>query len=222
VPRQIIEHGLSDSDIAIPEGTLTAIGEQYTMEAGVRNLERQVAAVCRYAAVKLVEAGQVSSDKSPEPHNQMVIKEESLIDILGAPMFEVGDDPKSRVVSPGIAIGLAANAMGGSVLFVEATKMAGSGKVKLTGSLGDVIQESAYIALGWIRSHARELGITADLDSSTNFMNGIDLHIHFPEVRDASLAVLIHGVWGCVRVCGCGCCRCRTDCVGLAGGVCVP
>eukprot|EP00037_Helgoeca_nana_P010941 m.97247 g.97247 ORF g.97247 m.97247 type:complete len:840 (-) comp20515_c0_seq1:1095-3614(-) len=181
VPRQIIEHGLSDSDIAIPEGTLTAIGEQYTMEAGVRNLERQVAAVCRYAAVKLVEAGQISSDKSPEPHNQMVIKEESLIDILGAPMFEVGDDPKSRVVSPGIAIGLAANAMGGSVLFVEATKMAGSGKVKLTGSLGDVIQESAYIALGWIRSHARELGITADLDSSTNFMNGIDLHIHFPE-----------------------------------------
>eukprot|EP00035_Acanthoeca_spectabilis_P023468 m.449472 g.449472 ORF g.449472 m.449472 type:complete len:836 (-) comp19826_c0_seq1:112-2619(-) len=177
VPRQISEHGLSEKDIAIPEGTLAAIGEQYTMEAGVRNLERQVASVCRYAAVKMVEAG-LDDAATVRPHDQMVIKEDSLVEILGAPLFEVGDDPHRRVVAPGIAIGLAANAMGGSVLFVEATKMSGSGQVKLTGSLGDVIQESAHIALGWIRSHAQELGISAD---SGNFMKGVDLHIHFPE-----------------------------------------
>lgn len=149
------------------------------MEAGVRNLERQVASVCRYAAVKMVEAG-LDDAATVRPHDQMVIKEDSLVEILGAPLFEVGDDPHRRVVAPGIAIGLAANAMGGSVLFVEATKMSGSGQVKLTGSLGDVIQESAHIALGWIRSHAQELGISAD---SGNFMKGVDLHIHFPEVR---------------------------------------
>mmetsp|Transcript_11486 Transcript_11486/g.29394 ORF Transcript_11486/g.29394 Transcript_11486/m.29394 type:complete len:850 (+) Transcript_11486:180-2729(+) len=188
VPRQITEHGLSEKDIAIPADTLAAIGEQYTMEAGVRNLERKVASVCRYAAVKMVESGQLGSDgpasaasAASARQDQMVIKEDKLVEILGAPIFEVGDDPKSRVVSAGIAIGLAANAMGGSVLFVEATKMSGTGNVKLTGSLGDVIKESAHIALGWIRSHAQELGVMASLDDGANFMDGIDLHIHFPE-----------------------------------------
>eukprot|EP00038_Savillea_parva_P007535 m.170844 g.170844 ORF g.170844 m.170844 type:complete len:867 (+) comp13296_c0_seq1:255-2855(+) len=190
VPRQMTEHGLTDKDIVIPNDTLTAIGEQYTMEAGVRNLERQVASVCRFAAVKMLESGQRTSDDSvtttviggahtSSRREPMVIKESNLEEILGAPMFEVGDDPKSRVVVPGIAIGLAANAMGGSVLFVEATRMAGSGQVQLTGSLGEVIKESAHIALGWIRSHADELGIQSDGDG--NVLSNVDLHIHFPE-----------------------------------------
>lgn len=217
VPRQMTQHGLTKDELTIPQDTLATIGEQYTLEAGVRSFERQVAAVCRAAAVKMIESGRLTpkdtsvakpvadakdddtaaaataaggAEAAEEAGGAgtavaalrgppMVIKEETLIDILGPPQFETNDLPANRVTSPGIAIGLAANAMGGTLLFIEATSMPGNGHVKLTGSLGDVIQESAHIALGWLRSHSAELGLSSP--GSDNFMSKIDLHIHFPE-----------------------------------------
>eukprot|EP00040_Diaphanoeca_grandis_P027169 m.154051 g.154051 ORF g.154051 m.154051 type:complete len:842 (+) comp30866_c0_seq1:99-2624(+) len=194
VPRQMTEHGLTSEEFSIPQNTLAKIGEQYTREAGVRSFERKVAAVCRVAVVKMVENGTLSPKLTPEAEaaagavqggvkkprgTKMIIKEEHLCDILGPPIFETHDDPSTRVTTPGIAIGLAANAMGGSILYIEATKMPGTGKLQLTGSLGDVIKESAHIALGWIRSHASVLGLQSG--ETKNFMTNMDIHIHFPE-----------------------------------------
>lgn len=113
---------------------------------------------------------------------QIVIAENALPAILGPPKFDRDEDPRRRVVVPGIAMGLAASQMGGSVLFVEATKMRGKGQLKLTGSLGDVIQESAHLALTWLRSNGADVGLdVAPGSESASLMDNIDIHIHFPE-----------------------------------------
>lgn len=150
LPRQMAEHGLTDKDLQVPVEVLEAICESYTREAGVRNLERKIAAVCRAIVVRLLE-----ERKGGEPRSAggpaIVLKPEDIESLLGPAQFDLDASPESRVTAPGIAIGLSASAYGGNVMFVEAALMAGSGKVKLTGSLGDVIKESAYIALGWLR-----------------------------------------------------------------------
>lgn len=190
IPRQMQEHGIEKEELLIPENTLGAICDKYTREAGVRSLERHVAALCRSAVVKMVEKGvravqmpdrpaeeenaaeetteqqataadaaapaQAADDDVPRAPRlpQIIIEEDALFDILGPPTYLRDEEPQRRLVAPGIAMGLAASQVGGSVLFVEATKMSGSGRLKLTGSLGDVIQESANLALTWIRSHS--------------------------------------------------------------------
>jgi len=162
IPRQIEAHGLTRRNITINKGALSRIISAYTREAGVRNLERQIAAVCRGVA-KQVAKGQTRKVK---------IGIKSLPDYLGPPKFVAEVAERNGV--PGVATGLAWTPSGGEILFIEATKMEGSGKVLLTGKLGDVMKESAQIALSFVRSKASELDIPADAFKEQ------DIHVHVP------------------------------------------
>ena len=162
VPKQIEAHGLKKSRIAIPDKTLRLVIAEYTREAGVRNLDRQIAALCRKAAT-LVATG--TTDK-------LRIDEERVRDWLGARKFSA--DARKRTADPGVATGLAYTTVGGDVLFIEATAYPGKGKLTITGQLGDVMQESAHTALSWVRSHAVELGLAADWFAAN------DVHVHVP------------------------------------------
>ena len=162
VPKQITAHGLKKSRIAFPDRTLRLVIAEYTREAGVRNLDRQIATLCRKAAT-LVATG----------HTEKIrIDEERVREWLGARKFSA--DARRRTADPGVATGLAYTAVGGDVLFIEATAYPGKGKLTITGQLGDVMQESAQAALSWVRSHAADLGLEADW-FATN-----DVHIHVP------------------------------------------
>jgi ATP-dependent Lon protease len=162
VPRQIAENGLSDSKVSIDGGAIAAMIRNYTKEAGVRNLEREISAICRGVATNVARG-----------KDEMVrIGVNDLAGYLGAPKFfsEIAE----RIVMPGVAIGLAWTPTGGDIIFVEATKMRGDGKLVLTGQLGDVMKESAQAALSYVRSRAAELGVQEDI-----FKN-YDIHIHVP------------------------------------------
>ncbi|NOX36948.1 MAG: endopeptidase La [Calditrichaeota bacterium] len=162
VPKQIKEHGLSTDLIEFKDDALHRIVRAYTREAGVRNLERQIAAICRGVA-KEVASGK--KEKS-------VITADAVPRFLGPEKFfsEVAE----RIDEPGVATGLAWTPMGGDILFVEATKMEGTGKLILTGQLGEVMKESAQAALSYIRAHAEEFNI------EKNFHEKYDIHIHVP------------------------------------------
>ena len=162
VPKQIEAHGLKKSRIAIPDKTLRLVIAEYTREAGVRNLDRQIAALCRKAAT-LVATGTTE---------KLRIDEERVRDWLGARKFSA--DARKRTADPGVATGLAYTTVGGDVLFIEATAYPGKGKLTITGQLGDVMQESAHTALSWVRSHAVELGLAADWFAAN------DVHVHVP------------------------------------------
>src|SRR5213592_4730114 len=136
---------------------------EHTREAGVRNLERELAAVCRKVARRHAE-GHV------EP---VRVTPDLVTSILGAPRFEY-EEVEERTRVPGVAIGLAWTAAGGDILFIEATRMKGKGSLTLTGQLGDVMKESAQAALSWVRSHAARLRIAPD------FWEISDLHVHVP------------------------------------------
>jgi len=135
----------------------------YTREAGVRNLEREIGALCRKAARRRAEG-----DEDP-----LTITPEVVVELLGAPRF-LDEEMEERTKDPGVAIGLAWTAAGGEVLFVEASHMAGTGVLTLTGSLGDVMKESARAALSWTREHARRFGIAPD------FYRQSEIHLHVP------------------------------------------
>jgi ATP-dependent Lon protease len=162
IPKQKAEHGLKEDQIKFQDDSLQAIITNYTREAGVRNLEREVANICRGVARQVVEG-------RAEP---AMITAESLAEFLGPIKFfsEVAE----RVNNPGIAIGLAWTPVGGDIIFIEAAKMKGKGNLTLTGKLGEVMKESAQAALGFIRSNAKELGIDEDL------FEKIDIHVHVP------------------------------------------
>jgi len=162
IPKQLNEHGLTESHIQFEEKAITEIVKSYTREAGVRNLEREIAAVCRGVAKEVVE-GKTESK---------AIKKASVSSYLGSIKFfsEVAE----RTSRAGVATGLAWTPFGGDILFVEATKMKGKGELILTGSLGDVMKESARAALSYIRSNASELKISDDV------FNKYDIHIHVP------------------------------------------
>ena len=162
VPKQIEAHGLKKSRIAIPDKTLRLVIAEYTREAGVRNLDRQIAALCRKAAT-LVATGTTE---------KLRIDEERVRDWLGARKFSA--DARKRTADPGVATGLAYTTVGGDVLFIEATAYPGKGKLTITGQLGDVMQESAHTALSWVRSHAAELGLAPEWFAEN------DVHIHVP------------------------------------------
>ncbi|MFO7918271.1 MAG: endopeptidase La, partial [Anaerolineae bacterium] len=162
IPRQIQENGLRSEEVGFEQQALRRIIREYTREAGVRELERRIGAVCRKVAAKVAEG----------LTGQIVISEDVVPDYLGKPMyfFEVAE----RTQIPGVATGLAWTPSGGDILFVEATKMKGSSNFSVTGKLGTVMKESAQAALSYVRSKAVELGIEEDIFGS------IDIHLHVP------------------------------------------
>ena len=162
VPKQVREHGLKPALIAISDSALREIIRRYTREAGVRNLERQVATICRQVARKVVE-GQTEKTS---------VSAKTVHDYLGPERFTFGLAEKRNEV--GVATGLVWTEVGGDVIFIEATKMKGKGNLMLTGQLGDVMRESAQAAVSWIRANASTLGI------DPGFSEENDLHIHVP------------------------------------------
>ncbi|KAL8088965.1 hypothetical protein AgCh_038656 [Apium graveolens] len=213
IPRVLDQHGLSSDFLQIPEAMVKLIIERYTREAGIRNLERNLASLARAAAVRVAEQGHVvplSKDvhqlSSPllesrlgesaevemevismgdnheissdfRINSSMIVDESMLEKVLGPPRFD-DKETAERVAAPGISVGLVWTAFGGEVQFVEATSMAGKGDLHLTGQLGDVIKESAQIALTWVRARATDLKLASAKE--TNLLDGRDVHIHFP------------------------------------------
>jgi ATP-dependent Lon protease len=169
VPRQIERNGLRKSQIAFSDAGLRAIIGDYTREAGVRNLEREIGAVCRKVARQVAEGRHERKASVTEPR---------LRELLGRPRFQA--DVKRRTAEPGVATGLAWTPVGGDVLFVEATAMPGNPahppRLTVTGQLGDVMRESAMAALSYVRGHARDLAPELPLD----FFTSHDIHLHVP------------------------------------------
>jgi ATP-dependent Lon protease len=161
VPRQIDRNGLKRSQIAFSDTGLKAIVEEYTREAGVRSLEREIGAVCRKVARRVAEGTFERKVTATAPRVR---------ELLGRPRFPA--DVKRRTSEPGVATGLAWTPVGGDVLFVEATAMPGSGKLTMTGQLGDVMRESAQAALSYVRAHADGL--------PDDWFKTHDIHVHVP------------------------------------------
>lgn len=164
VPRQMEEHGLHKREVKIPDTTIRRVIQDYTREAGVRQLEREIAALTRKATRKIVGNGR--------PSKPLVMKPESLKDYLGAARFV--SETAEAIKEIGIATGMAWTPVGGEVMFIEATRMPGKGNLLLTGSLGEVMKESAQTALSYLRSQSSTLGI--DMADHGKF----DIHIHVP------------------------------------------
>ena len=162
VPRQRQENGITAKQINFTVGAIRKIIAGYTREAGLRNLEREIAAVCRGVATKIAE-GKVK---------KATIKMDDLTDYLGPVKFT--SEAKARMTTPGVAMGLAWTPVGGDLLFIEATSMKGKKGLTLTGQLGDVMKESAIAAMSFIRSHAKKLKLDED------FYNHSDIHVHVP------------------------------------------
>jgi ATP-dependent Lon protease len=162
VPRQIKAHGLHEDEITFTEEALRKIVQDYTREAGVRNLERQIGAVCRKSVVKI--AGQEWS--------HVVVTPEQVRNYLKKEKFE--SETSENIEIAGIATGLAVTSVGGDILFIEATRMNGKGKLTLTGQLGDVMRESAQIAHSYVRSKADQLNVNPEQFEKT------DVHLHVP------------------------------------------
>ncbi len=163
VPKQAREHGLAPNQLAFEDDSLTAMIAGYTREAGVRNLERQIATVARGVAKEVAE-GKIKSGG--------IIRTDSLSRYLGHQKFF--PDVAERINRPGIAVGLAWTPTGGDILFIEATKMKGKGNLLLTGQLGDVMKESVQAALSFIAANAARLGLQED------FRSDLDIHVHVP------------------------------------------
>ncbi|MGR3318683.1 MAG: endopeptidase La [Candidatus Anammoxibacter sp.] len=162
ISKQIKEHGLTKRDIEIDSNTIKKIIRDYTREAGLRNVEREIATICRKCAKK------IASGKT----KKIKITTGKLEKMLGPEKFFM--DVAERTSDPGVATGLAWTAAGGDILFIETTVMPGNGKLSLTGQLGDVMKESAQAAMSYIRSHKKELKIHL-----SNF-NKYDFHLHIP------------------------------------------
>jgi ATP-dependent Lon protease len=163
IPKQLEEHGLSTDQLVITDEAVEELIEHYTREAGVRSLERTVASVIRGVAVKVAEG-----DKSA----RTIKTEEDLREFLGPIKFT--SEVAERTEETGVVTGLAWTSVGGEILFIEVTKMYGSGKMQLTGQLGDVMKESAHAALSYVRTNAEKYGIPRD------FLEKSDVHIHIP------------------------------------------
>ncbi|WP_051309863.1 endopeptidase La [Desulfogranum japonicum] len=163
IPKQLEAHALTSDNLEIPESTVEQLISSYTREAGVRNLEREIASICRGVAARIAR-GQLE---------KVVIGPDDLYVYLGPLRFF--PEMKARTWGPGLATGLAWTPVGGQILFIETSKMKGRGGLTLTGKLGDVMKESATAALTYIKSHADSLGIEEELFAE------IDLHVHVPE-----------------------------------------
>lgn len=163
LPRQLKEHGLTSKNLSLNAAALRKIISAYTREAGLRNLERNIAAVCRQVARTIAEGGDGKKE---------TVTSENLAKFLGPGRFypEVAE----RTSPPGVATGLAWTPAGGEIIFVEATRMPGKGNLLLTGQLGEVMKESAQAALSYLRSQSKRFGLSDD------YFSQCDLHIHVP------------------------------------------
>ncbi|XP_053304912.1 lon protease homolog 2, peroxisomal [Spea bombifrons] len=205
ISKQLAQHGLTPEQIQIPQETTLEIITRYTREAGVRSLERKFGAVCRAVAVKVAEgqhrepktgtsyevgaeepkatfpedpkSGAIAADLALPPEMPILIDRHALKDILGPPMYEV--EVFERLSQPGVAIGLAWTPLGGEIMFVEASRMDGEGQLTLTGQLGDVMKESAHLAISWLRSNAKKYQLT-NASGSFDLLDNTDIHLHFP------------------------------------------
>uniref|UniRef100_A0A8D2JMR8 Lon protease homolog 2, peroxisomal n=1 Tax=Sciurus vulgaris TaxID=55149 RepID=A0A8D2JMR8_SCIVU len=207
IPKQLEQHGLTPQQIQIPQVTTLAIITRYTREAGVRSLDRKFGAICRAVAVKVAEGQHkeakldrsditegegcrehILEDAKPEsindttdlalpPEMPILIDFHALKDILGPPMYEM--EVSERLSQPGVAIGLAWTPLGGKIMFVEASRMDGEGQLTLTGQLGDVMKESAHLAISWLRSNAKKYHLT-NAFGSFDLLDNTDIHLHFP------------------------------------------
>jgi len=162
VPRQRRENGLKTNQIKFSTSTIRKVISGYTREAGLRNLEREIATICRGVATKVAE----------ETIERAEIKPEDIAEYLGPIRFT--SEAKARMTTPGVAMGLAWTPVGGDLLFIEATSMKGKKGLTLTGQLGEVMKESASAALSFIRSHAKQIKIPED------FFEQHDIHVHVP------------------------------------------
>jgi len=165
VPRQLTENGLKRSQAAFSDAALRALIEEYTREAGVRNLEREIGSVCRKIAREIAEG---------KAKGKVSVSAKRARELLGRRRFFA--EQRRRTKDPGVATGLAWTPVGGEVLFVEATAMPGSGKLTITGQLGDVMRESAQAALSYIRGHLKQVAPDVEVDWFATH----DLHIHVP------------------------------------------
>ena len=164
IAKQLEANGLLPENIEFSRGALLRIIQQYTREAGVRNLEREVASVCRKVAKEIVNNGS---------KKKLIISSKSISKYLGVPKYRHGEiEGKSEI---GLTIGLAWTEVGGELLVIEASIMEGTGKMVMTGKLGDVMQESVQAALTYIRARAEQFGLPK------NFYKEIDIHVHVPE-----------------------------------------
>lgn len=163
LPKQIKEHGLTKSQLQVREDAIQNVIRHYTREAGVRGLERQIAAICRKTA-KIIVSGE---------KKRVVVSEKNVEEFLGKPKFRYGQAEMEDQI--GVATGLAYTTVGGDTLHIEVSLSPGKGKLVLTGKLGDVMKESAQAAFSYVRSKAKELGI------DENFHEKYDIHIHVPE-----------------------------------------
>ena len=164
IPKQAREHGLDPAtDLSFAPETLRLLARGYTREAGVRNLEREIASVCRKIARRRAEG-------RTDP---VVVTPDTVTAFLGVPRFEY-EELEERTRVPGVAVGLAWTPAGGDILLIEVARMKGARTLTLTGQLGDVMKESAQAALSWVRSHATELGV------SSSFWETADIHVHIP------------------------------------------
>ncbi|TPX50858.1 hypothetical protein SeLEV6574_g00652 [Synchytrium endobioticum] len=174
LPKQVRMHGLQEDDVKIYDKVLMKVATAYTLEAGVRNLERELASVCRAMAVDYADAKEKGRIDLYDP----VVTLEKLEKVLGLARFD--DEVAERTSVPGVVTGLAWTSSGaGGLLFIEASSVPGKGALQLTGKLGDVIKESAQIGLTWVRGNASRIGITP-CGSERSLLDKIDVHIHFP------------------------------------------
>ena len=162
IPKQIKENGLNKSEVSLDTASIKELISSYTREAGVRQLEREIANVLRKVAREVVE----------EDSKNIKVTKSKVQDYLGASKFH--SELAERTTEPGVVTGLAWTAAGGDILFIESTKMKGKGKLTLTGQLGDVMKESATAGMTFVRAHADDFGI------DSNFNEELDLHVHVP------------------------------------------
>merc|ERR1711975_43662 len=174
IPKQITTNGLAPKDVQLKEDVIDKVITSYTREAGVRNLDREIGSVCRAKAVQFAEA----RDTNTLPAYSPSVNVDDLEDMLGVERFE--EEIAARTAQPGVVTGLVAYSTGaqGSILFIEVADMPGSGRVQLTGKLGDVLKESVEVALTWVKSHAYELALTPE--PTTDIMKERSIHVHCP------------------------------------------
>jgi len=163
ISKQIANHGLTGEYVAFEDAAIRSVIRGYTREAGVRNLEREIGALCRKVARRRAEGDEA----------RVVVTPDVVIEMLGAPTF-LDEEIENRTKDPGVAVGLAWTPAGGEVLFVEASRMHGGGTLTLTGHLGDVMKESARTALSWFRAHAPRYSV------DPNFYKDAEIHLHVP------------------------------------------
>src|SRR5262245_20393400 len=163
VDKQVKNHGLTTEYVRFTPDALRQVIRGYTREAGVRNLEREIGSLCRKVARRRAEGNETPIEITPDV----------VVEMLGAPRF-LDEEMEERTKEPGVAIGMAWTPTGGEVLFIEASRMAGTGSLTLTGQLGDVMKESARAALSWLRTHAKEYNIDPE------FFAKAEMHVHVP------------------------------------------